>query len=88
MSFALVAYTRILGRNLDDFHGNMYTLDAAQMIKQIDRTNVLHLFAGTKDRFDDIPIGAFVVYISSEKTGILEIHAQDAASSIHSIVIL
>ena len=56
----------------------MYTLDIAQMIKQIDRTNVLHLFARTQDMLGDIPIGAFVVYISSEKTDILEI--QDAAS--------
>ena len=56
----------------------MYTLDIAQMIKQIDRTNVPHLFAGIRDRLGDIPIGIFVVYITSEKTGILAI--QDAAS--------
>ena len=63
-SFILVACIcpRILGRNLDDFC-------VAQMIKQIDQTNVPHLFAGTKDEFGDILIGVFVVYISSEKTG-------------------
>ena len=61
------------------FMGICITLDIAQMIKQIDRTNVPHLFAGIRDRLGDIPIGiVFVVYITSEKTGILAI--QDAAS--------
>ena len=61
LSFVLVAYSSILGRNLDGFHGNMYHLGVAQMIKQMDRASVPHLFARTKDRLGDILIGAFVV---------------------------
>ena len=78
LSYVLVTYSSILGGNLDGFHGNMYHLRIAQIIKQMDRANVPHLFARTKDRLGDIPIGAFVVYITSEKTSILAI--QDAAS--------
>jgi hypothetical protein len=41
-SFVFIAYTMILGRNVDDFHGRV--LDVARMTKCMDQTSVLHLF--------------------------------------------